>query len=189
MGQIQFEYAGAKHARPIERIDGLLSYPALRYLWALRGKAQSGCFRLNSEFTDAFSQLRELRAAFLSKHYESGKGAALFRQFPQRLAEKAKAMPVHTSELAIGAADMDGCMPSGLTGDFWNRLLRKTQTGELKNSRPELLEHLHGILPQSNFSIRQFPKILWARRRRSLAGYFGSAWPKGHVRPEPCRMF
>ncbi|MDR3349592.1 MAG: CCA tRNA nucleotidyltransferase [Acidaminococcales bacterium] len=122
----------------------------------LRTEAQSGYFRLNSDFTDAFSQLRELCAAFMSKHYESGQEAALFRQFSQRLAEKAKAMPVHTSELAIGPADMDGCMPSGMTGDFLNRLLRKTQTGELKNSRPELLQHLHSILPQSNFRIQRF---------------------------------
>ncbi|MDR2006243.1 MAG: metal-dependent phosphohydrolase [Acidaminococcales bacterium] len=111
----------------------------------LRTEAQSGYFRLNSDLADAFSKLRELCAAFIEQYHRGEQEAALFQRFSQRLAEKVKAMPVHTSDLAIGAADTDGRIPSGMTGDFLNRLLRKTQAGELANSRPALLEYLHRL--------------------------------------------
>jgi tRNA nucleotidyltransferase/poly(A) polymerase len=111
----------------------------------LRAEAQSGYFRTNSDFVGAFSELLELSAALTEQHPGTRQDDDRFHRFSRQIAELAAATPVHTSDLAIGAADMDGYIPSGMTGVFLNRLLRKTQAGELANSRPELLEYLRRL--------------------------------------------
>ena len=107
----------------------------------LRVEAQSGYFRANSDLAGAFSQLCALYAVF-AEQYSEEEDVARLRQFSAQLAELSKAMPVHTSDLAIGAADTEGYIAGGMTGVCLNSLLRKTQAGELANSRSELLAYM-----------------------------------------------
>ncbi len=48
-------------------------------------------------------------------------------------------MPVHTADLAIIGADLNGLVPQAETGAYLKYLLARVQSGSLTNSRDELL--------------------------------------------------
>ena len=108
----------------------------------VRAEAASGEFRTEAELTEAFKQLKEVFLADM--------GATHAGNNPQLMAEGAELadaiielartkMPVHTTDLAINGAALQGIVPKGQAGGCLKYLLARVQSGNLNNNREELL--------------------------------------------------
>ena len=108
----------------------------------VRAEAASGEFRTEKDLTEAFTQLKEVFLADMGATH-AGKNPQLMaegRELADAVIELARTkMPVHTSDLAISGADLHGTVPPEETGTYLKYLLARVQSGNLNNSRDELL--------------------------------------------------
>ena len=105
-------------------------------LWLVK-EAKNSLFKNNNDFYECFTTLFKINIAQINEDQIHE-----FSLFIKILLEKIKEMPIHTSDLDLSGTEALEYLEKKQVGDFLKAVLRKVQSGEVKNEKKYILQFL-----------------------------------------------